>query len=690
MNRTLPRSAVGAAVFCLGQAWAQSVPSLSEVTVTANPLGAPDVIAPASRLAGTPLLLRAQPSLGETLSTTPGVSSTYFGPQSSRPVIRGLDGDRIRILSNGGASLDASGLSYDHAVSLDPIAVDSIEVLRGPGALLYGGSAIGGVVNVIDNRIPREPMEGVGGRIDASAATGNRERAGAALLEAGNGRVGLHVDVFGRASQDTRVPRDLACTVGGTPILARRLCNSAAETRGAAVGASAFFDQGFVGASVASFGTEYGSVAEDEVTIDLHSRRYGLAGEWRPTAGPLHSIKAQAGHTNYRHTEFDAGAPGTVFRNRNNGNDLRLEARHRPLGPLEGVIGLQGEQTRFTAEGDEAFAPPSRTRAQALFLHEELRTGWGKLSAGVRAESVRVESQGSALLPRFAPAERNFRPGSYALGALWDVVPGWQLTANLAHSERAPKDYELFADGPHVATGAYEVGNANLGKEQSRNVDVGVQWSSGPNRFKLNAFHSRFKNYVALLSTGIARDAAGNGAGTGVTDCRDSTSVESGCAEALLPEFAYTPVRAQFRGLEASGTVRLLTGEQVVDLELRGDVVRATNRDTGEALPRIAPARVGATLVGASGPWGVRLGFDRAAAQDRVPAGELATAGYTLRHAALTYRVKAGPNSLLWYGRLENAGNKLAYSATSILTQTAPGRVPLPGRSLRVGVQASF
>ena len=689
MNPCFPRSAAGAAALLfIHAAIAQAPGTLGEVTVTANPLGAPDLIAPASRLAGPALLLRAQPSLGETLSTTPGVSSTYFGPQASRPVIRGLDGDRIRILNNGGASVDASGLSYDHAVALDPIAVDSIEVLRGPGALLYGGNAIGGVVNVIDNRIPREPLQGLAGRVDASLASGNRERAGAALVEAGNERFGLHVDAFGRRSQDTRVPTELPCTRDGTTSFARRLCNSDAQTRGAAVGGSAFFDRGFLGASVVDFGSEYGSVAEDEVRIDMRSRRLGLEGQWRPVGGPLQSLKAQAGHTAYRHTEFDAGAPGTEFRNR--GSDWRLEARHLPIGRLDGVIGLQGEHTRFSAQGDEAFAPPSRTRQQAVFVHEELRTAWGKLSAGLRSESVRVESLGSAQLPRFAPASRSYRPGSYALGALWNLAPRWQVTANLAHSERAPKDYELFADGPHVATGAYEVGNANLGKERSQNADLGVQWSSGPHRVKLNAYQSQFRNYVALLSTGLARDAAGNGAGTGTIDCGDGSSVESGCSEELLPEFAYTPVRAQFRGLEASGVLRLLPGERVVDLEWRGDLVRATNRSSGEPLPRIAPARAGATLVGTSGPWSARVGFDRAARQDRVPTGELATPGYTLWHAALTYRMKAGPGSLLWYTRLENAGNTLATSASSILTQTAPGRVPLPGRSVRLGVQASF
>jgi iron complex outermembrane receptor protein len=657
---------MAALLMLAGAAAAQSGPTLGEVTVTGNPLGATELIAPSDRYSGAGLLLRSQTTLGETLNNTPGVSSTYFGPNASRPVIRGLDGDRIRILSNSGASLDGSSLSYDHAVAADPITLERIEVLRGPGALLYGGNAIGGVVNLIDNRIPRGPMEGVTGRADLGLASANREKGAALLVEGGNQRIGLHADVFSRNTKDVRVPVELACTQGGVTSLARRICNSASDVRGGAVGGSVFFDKGYLGASVSTYRNDYGAVAEDEVTIGMKSDRYALEGELRNLGGLVSALKAQLGHTDYRHTEFDAGAPGTVFKNR--GTDLRLEARHAPLGALEGVVGLQLDNNRFSADGSEAFAPYSRTRQNAVFVYEELGTSWGKLSVGARTERVTVESLGNPLLPQFVPASRGFSPSSLALGALWKLAPAWQLTANLAHSERAPRDYELFADGPHVATGAYEVGNAGLAKEKSLNADLGAQWKSGAHLLKLNAFHSRFRNYIALLSTGAERDVDGE----------------------LLPEFAYTPVRARLRGVEASGNVRLLEGAETVDLELRGDVVRATNLATGQALPRIAPARLGATLAWSRGPWGARLGFDHHAAQRRVPAGELATGAYTLWNAALTYKAKAGPAQLLYYARLDNAADRLAYSATSILTQTAPGKAPLPGRSVRLGVRAEF
>lgn len=655
----------------------QAGPSLREVTVTGNPLGT-GLIAPASQLSGDALTLRRQSTIGETLDGLPGVSSTYFGPNASRPIIRGLDGDRIRVLQNSGASVDASGLSFDHAVPVDPLVVERAEVLRGPGALLYGGSAVGGVVNLIDHRIHGEPLfdaqGGVSGRAELRVGGPARERGASALLETGTDRFNLHVDAFQRRTSDTAVPVDLACSKPGSPSLARRICNSASDSDGLALGGTLLFDQGYLGLSTSSFSSLYGTVAEDEVTIDMRSRRTALEGELRSLGGPISAVKFQASHTDYRHTEFEGTDPGTLFSNR--GNDVRIEARQARWGALDGVIGLQTETNRFAAVGDEAFAPFSRTRQRALFAFEELATGWGRLTFGARAESVTVDSLGNPDVARFASASRSFQPRSLALGTLVRLAPGWDFTANLASSQRAPRDYELFADGPHVATGAYEVGNSALGVEKSANVDVGVAWKSGPNRFALNGFVNRFRNFISLESTGNTRAA------DGTLNPADPTDA--------VPEFAYRAVPARLVGLEANGSVRLLQGAQTVDLELSADAVRATNRDTGQPLPRIAPLRAGAALVYASGPWSARLGATRAARQDRVPAGELPTDGYTLVQASLGYQVKAGPANLLWFARLDNATDRLAYSASSILTQTAPGRAPLPGRGVQLGLRASF
>ena len=666
------------------------VASLKEVTVTGNPLGATDLIAPAASYSGAGLLLRSKTTLGETLDGTPGVSSSYFGPNASRPIIRGLDGDRIRILNNSGALLDASSLSFDHAVSADPISIERIEVLRGPGALQYGGSAVGGVVNVIDNRIPREPQfdtqGGVSGKLDLGAATGNRERGGGVLMEAGTERYTLHVDAFDRSTGDVRVPVDLLCTKGGANSLRNRICNSASDTRGGAVGGTAFFDQGYLGASVSSYRSNYGTVAEDDVTIKMKSNRLALEGEIRNLGGFVQSIKGQLSHTDYRHAEFEGVNTGTVFKNK--GADLRLEARHAKVAGFEGLVGFQSDRTRFSADGAEAFAPYSQTRQNGLFAYEEYATSWGKLSLGGRMDSVRVESLGNPQVSRFIPASRDFKPKSLALGGLWNAAPQWQLTTNLATTERAPKDYELFAQGPHVATRAWETGDAALGKEKSTSLDVGAAWKSGAHSFTANAYVHRFKNYIGLTSTG---NTYGQAQGNLNPQDLNADGIDDNDADnAILPELAYSGVRARFVGLEASGNIRLLEGASTLDLALRGDLVRAKNTSNSQNLPRIAPARVGATLSWATGPWGASLGFDRSAAQSRVAAGDRTTAAYTRWNAAATYKQAAGPTNLLWYAKLDNLTNQLAYSATSVLTTTAFPKSPLPGRSLKVGLQAAF
>ena len=373
---------------------------------------------------------------------------------------------------------------------------------------------------------------------------------------------------------------------------------------------------------------------------------------------------------------------------KNKGSDLRLEARHAKLGALDGVVGFQAENGRFSADGVEAFAPYSRTKQKALFAYEEYAASWGKLSFGGRLESVKVESLGNPLLERFVIGKRDFNPRSYAFGGLFKAAPGWDLTANLAYSERAPKDYELFAQGPHLATRAWEVGNEALGKEKSTSLDVGANWKSGANTFAVNAYQHRFKNFIGLLGTGNfygREDGAFN-----PTDLNGDGVDDNDSGNALLPEFAYTGVRARFTGLEASGNVRLLEGASTVDLALRGDVVRARNLTSGQPLPRIAPARLGATVRWASGPWGSSIGFDHSLAQSRVPSGDRSTASYTLWSLGGTYRAKAGASSLLWYARVDNLTNQLAYSAASVLTTTAFPKAPLPGRSLKVGLQLAF
>ena len=677
----------GLLAICAPWAMAQTSPanqaqSLKEVVVTGNPLGRDTSAAPVTSLSGTELLLRSGITLGETLSQTPGVSNSYFGPNAGRPIIRGLDGDRIRLLNNGGAAHDLSGLSPDHAVAQDPLSVERIEVLRGPGALLYGGSAVGGVVNVIDNRIPQQPMEpgsGLLGRFDLNAASGNQERSGAGLVEWGNERWAVHVDGFRRFSGDAAVPLDLKCDRTG--VTSRVICNSGNSASGGAVGASLFWDHGRLGASVSQYASQYGAVAEDLVTIDMRSTRYALEGEWRRPGAFVERLNLQVARTDYRHAELNSGVVETEFISPS--TDYRLQARHSPwsspLGSMQGVWGLQGDASRFEARGEEAYAPFSETQNQALYVHEELPKSWGRWTLGVRSEQAKVGClSGGAVCD--STAQKTFAPLSAALGLQYPLAPGWQWLTHVARTERAPKHYELFADGVHVATDAYEAGNANLGVERANQFDAGLAWRSGEDRFSINAFVNQYDNHIALYNTGTQGPADDDG----------NTKTR----------YEFRSVRARFQGLEAQGSKRIKDGSAAWVLGARADMVRATNLDTQESLPRIAPFRLGLTLDRQSGPWLAGFGVDHAMAQDAVPAGDRATPASTLLNARLTFRQQQGNSQWLWYARGTNLTDALVYSPTSVLTTTAKYddantgqtvyKAPLPGRSLKLGVQISF
>ena len=654
---------------------------LGRVVVTGNPLGNRDPAVPVSVLEGEALLLRRGSSLGATLEGLPGVSSTWFGPNANRPVVRGLDGDRVRILNNAGASLDASSLSFDHAVPLDPLVVERLEVLRGPGALLYGGGAVGGVVNAIDNRIPRAPLRGTSGAVELRLGGADAERGVAALVETGNDRYGLHLDLAGRNTSNLHVP-DFEPVVDGERQSARsRIVNSASRSRSAAVGGSLFFEHGRLGLSVDRYENRYGIVVEPDVTIDMVRDHVGVAGELRAgAAGPVIGIDKLAlnlNHTRYRHQEIEgSGAVGTTFRTA--GDELRIEATHVPwpvFGGVRGVVGLQLEDADFSALGEEAFVPSTRTRKRALFVLEELGWAGGTLSAGLRAEQVRVDSQGDAdpTAPQFGPpASRRFGLRSASVANLWPLAPGWALNLALSATERAPTSFELYANGVHAATAAFERGDPTLGKERGRNLDLALQWRAGDSRARIGAYVARFSRFISLEATGATVDVTGEDGG-----------VES------VPEYVFRPVRARLSGVELEASHRWRAGGWTVDGSGQLDLTRARQTDTGEPLPRIAPRRITLGLAVARGPWRGQVELVHAARQDRVPVTDTATAGYSVVNLALSRRFAAGASREgVWFLKLGNVGDRLAYSAAAV--QTVRGLSPLPGRALQTGVRVDF
>ena len=696
MTHVFQRSALASAAcsflsLWLGHACAQTahtddVHRLDEVTITARNLEGGALLVPAQQISGAALAQRQGSTLGETLDNLPGIANSSFGPNVGRPIIRGMDGDRIRILQNSGANMDVSGLSNDHAVPIDPLATERIEVLRGPATLLYGGSAMGGVVNVIDNRIARErtfdAKGGVIGKTEVRAGGAANERSTAAMVEAGNDKVVLHVDAFDRSTNNLRVPKDMTCGEAG-PSNGRRVCNSASNSQGGAVGGTLLFDRGYLGLSTSEYRSTYGTVAEPEVTIGMLRRHHVTEGLLRDV-GAFQDVKFQLGNTHYSHTEFAGVNPASTFSN--NGHDFRLEGRQlaMPLSQgmqLDGTVGIQYERNNLQAkagDGTNTLLPPTRTSSTGLFTYQALKTPWGQLTAGARAEEVQVialeDHQGNLA------GSKKFNPLNLALGAMYNLregeaQQGWQLTTNLSASQRAPKDYELFAHGEHAATGTYEIGQSSLKLEKGTQLDAGGEWKQGSHKFGITGFASEFSNFISLQATN---------------------------ATVNPPEYTFQGVRARFYGIESTAKLRMVGGQSALlspnaahgsmDLELRADLVRAKDLTHDSFLPRIAPMRLGADAVWSRNAWGTRFGFMHAAAQNRVPEGGVTTAGYTLWNAGINYHAHTyGPTHWLLFAKFDNITNKLAYSSTSVLTQTmGTNAPPIAGRSLKVGAQVSF
>ncbi len=657
---------------------------LEEIVVTGNPLKGKDAMAPVSVLKEEELLVRRASTLGETLSGVPGVASTFFGPNASRPIIRGLDGDRIRVLNNSSASFDASNVSFDHNPAVDPLAIDRIEVLRGPAALLYGGTAIGGVVNVIDNRVAREPLTGVGGALELRVGGAERENGASALLDAGQGTYAVHADGFTRDTGDYAVPASAG--------LGRRIRNSASHSKGGALGGTLHFADGYLGVTQSDTQMRYGTVAEPDVTIEMQQRRTGIESEIR-AAGWLETASLKVWRTRYEHVELEGGATGTTFGS--TGRDLRLELRHRELGPFKGVLGMQAERFDFSALGEEAFLPRTDSRLSALFVFEEIAQGNWRFNAGARAEKGRVDSAGSngAATARFGAADRRiFNATSFSMGAQWKSSPRLSWNASVSRSQRAPAFYELFANGPHVATAAFEVGDRNLEAERATAFDAGFTRQladDGKTSLRIGAFMNQFANFIALRRTGVLRDASGQ---LGALDCGDGTSVQSQCVSKILPEFAYQGVRARLSGVEAELNWRVWGAKDMntLDLEFKADVTRATDLTHAEPLPRIAPLRLKAAGIWSAGPWTTRLDIDHADRQGRVPRDDALgpTPSHTLVHAAVSYKWSHGATNALLFLKAGNLGNQAAYNASSI--DTIRSLAPLLGRAVKAGIQFTF
>ncbi len=620
---------------------------LPEVVVNAMPLkqSVDEVITPVIVLSGAALDDVKSNTIGETVSREIGVQTTAFGAGVGRPVIRGLDGPRVSVLSNGLGSGDVSTVSQDHAVAIEPFLADQIEILKGPSTLLYGSGAIGGVVNFVDGRIPQSiPGNGISGRAEIRGNTVADERTGSARIDAGAGNFAFHFDGSYRDADDYKIP-------GGT------LDNSFVKTKSGAFGASYIGDRGYVGFSVSRYLDNYGNPAEPGdaeeggVTLQLAQTRYNVKGELNQPLPGFDALRFSLGHTDYKHTEFEGAETGTIFLNQ--GNEGRIELVQSQLGGWDGAFGLQFLDRQFEAIGEEAFIPKTSTRGFGLFGIQQREFGALKLELGARIDKQSSDPQDDAKV--------DFTPVSFSLGGSYRLSDQWHVTANFDRAQRAPAEEELFANGPHVATEAFEIGNPDMSKETANQFEVGLHFHSDFVEGKLAAYTNRFSDYIYLVDTG---------------EIEDDLAVRQ-----------WTQADARFHGFEAEAKFRLAENTSGrYDLRLWGDTVRA-RLDDGGNLPRIAPARVGADLGWKNDAWCASVGAAHYFAQNRASEFETTTDGFTLVNAHLSYAIPAS-GSLDWevFADANNLTNQTARLATSYIKDLAP----LPGRSLAFGVRAYF
>jgi iron complex outermembrane recepter protein len=660
------------------------------------------------------LKLETAPTLGDTLATQPGVGGSDFTAGASRPVIRGQADNRVRVLNNGTEVFDVSNISPDHAPSVSTLLSQSIEVVRGPATILYGSGAIGGVVNVTDNLIPVEqPAERLSGEVDGRFNSNDLERAGAiALTLSPFQHFVIHAEGSLLRTDDRHVPgfalderirSELTPEqrhndgFGGNPF--GFVPNTFIKTKDFGIGASYVWDKGYIGASYSRFLSEYGvpdnpevdepGVPPEPVHLDVRKDQYNVRSSIVDPLPWFSVANLKFVYTDYKHDEIDGETVGATFKTK--GVDSRIELLHQPIGIFQGSIGSQVFYKQLSVLGDEAFLQPNDTLAVAGFIFEEVQLTPVRLQLGVRVEydSLSIDSSNPELTSLTSPSQKDqeFLPVSGAAGAIYDFAEGWQLTLNLAYSQRAPTAEELFARGPHDATFQFIIGDPNLDVEINRTVDLSLRKTAGHVTGFISAFYTSYEGFIDFAPTGEIEDN--------------------------LQVFIYTPKNATFYGGEARSDFHLLPlsitkisepsdsksvkniitkGEETTEknpndlyLRLQADYVHAED-STGEPLPRITPFRYGVSLNYESEHWTASIGGWRVNAQNRVAQFETTTPGYTFLNASIGYKFQWGRTYNYLYVVGTNLLNEEARDNLSFLKEV----LPLPGRGAVVGLRTTF
>ncbi len=573
-------------------------------------------------------LQKTDGGLGERLASLPGIDSSFFGPGASRPIIRGLDGYRVQVLNNGLGVLDAASISADHAPSAEAMQASRVEIFRGPAALAFGGAAIGGVVNVIDRSIPSKlPTDPVNVRLDGFLSTADQGFGFTGESTMRHDKTAAHIGFSTRMAEDYEGPDGV------------EVDNSDLTSNLMSFGLAQHADKGFVGASIQQFETDYGVPGED-VSIDMEQTRVRLAGGYMFDGSPFERLDGSILFSDYTHAELEDGMVGTRFDVE--GYEGRLELFNRQNGPHSGLLGVQYAEREIVATGDEAFLPATDARDGGLFVVRNYdRENWG-LEGGARLDWAERET---------STQSRDFTDWSAAFGGYYKPTHLTKVGLVLSRTTRAPAEAELFADGPHAATGAYEIGDSTLDNEQAWHAELSAQYRGYRLALDGHLFYADFDNYIDLVPTGGTMDD--------------------------LPVFQFQESGAEFWGFEAHADWLAAEGDTWAwNIDLSAEYVEAET-DAGDA-PRIPP--LGVTL-GTTWSWKTmesRLEAQWVDEQDQVAAFESTTDGYTLVNASVRFEPRSWPFSVMVQG--QNLTDETARRHTSFLKANAP----LAGRGLRI------
>ena len=670
---------------------------LNEIPITANPLGlsSDEIANPVQIFSGTDLQNMKDSSLGAVLDGVPGITNNSWGDSVGQPVIRGMDSNRIKILNNGMEIKDVSNMSGDHAVAIDTLSTEQIEIIRGPASIIYGGGAVGGVINIIDHRIHNEYLDGVIGKYDQSFGGANNESATGFSFDYGhNDNLMFHLDAYKRDSKNLNIPGFSVSQrlVDSDDEFTRdkygkdTLQSSDNESGGGSIGVSHIFDGGHTGLAFSGHRVDYGNPLEAGGTFDLNSNRYDYVFEKNKISSFISKMKIKLGYSDYDHKELEPdGAVGAEYIDK--GSDGKLEFVHSLFNKSPGVLGFDFGRSNFSkSQGDPLIANNQRKNF-SFYLLEDYFLYDQKITIGFRHDFNRYQSNdftsddgctvaytsssdcdaegGTEQSTTFGKTNKTFNSNNLTIGTITKLNKQWEMALNLSHSERAPAHNELYSYGHHHATETIEQGSRDLKKERSNTIDAQFKWSNQKTKFTINPYYTDFSSYIGLLNSGTTQNHLHEG------------EEES---EALAV-YKTTNIPAKFYGFEVEGDLSLPNN---YGLNIWGDFVKAKNKDGGN-LPRIPPVRIGTGISYQRNTFSSSLDLMHVFNQTDIGPYELKTDDYTNMKLTMNYRLPMN-NSIKLYLKGDNLLDQEKRDHTSFLKD----KVLMGGRSFNVGVTGDF